>query len=215
MSPISNAEKQARFRKKEELKKFADQCFREAQCFAYQHPKKGPALLAQLQSMSKLPSAWTDEDLEFAYARIHQLRMDLINPDNDLENDVHNARDSLQEFGRTPNPVKQVQDTERAIEDTRALAAHLISALELTTLGNGERAAALMEAMRHVGRSLVNERPLHKSDATVVCLSTLPPNYQRPDWFSEAFAEWLAYRLGQEEAKNELGQNILDYEYGL
>lgn len=212
--PISNAEKQARFRKKEELKKFADQCFREAQIGAFRHGAKGPALLAQLKSMAELPSGWTDEDLKRAVERIQQLRMDLVSPDNDLDNDVHDSRNSLEEFGRTPDPAKHRKETEQAIEDTRALAGHLISAVELAKLNNGERAAALMEAMRHVARSLANERPLHKSDANTVCLATLPPHYQRPDWFAEAFAEWLAYRLGFEEAKNDLGDKIINFDYG-
>ncbi|MDF2372514.1 MAG: hypothetical protein P1V21_17150 [Rhizobiaceae bacterium] len=214
MPPLNNAEKQARFRKKEELKKFAAQCLKDAYHGAIQHGAKGPALLAQLKSMADLPSGWTDEDFEHAVERIKQLRMDLIDPDNDLDNDVHDALGSFEEFGRTPDSLKHRRDTHQAIEDTRALATHLISALELTKLSNGERAAALMEAMRHVGRSLANERPLRKSNATTVCLSILPPQYQRPEWFSDSFAEWLAYRLGTEDAKNDLGKKILDFNYG-
>lgn len=215
MSPLNNAEKQARFRKKEELKKFADRCFKDAQIGAFHHGAKGPALLAQLKSMADLPSGWTDEDLEHAIERIKQLRMDLINPDNDLDNDVYAARGSFEEFGRTPDPVKHRKETQKAIEDTRALAAHLISALELTGLSNGERAAALLEATRHVGRSLANERPLRRSNANTVCLSTLPPQYRRPDWFADSFAEWLAFRLGTEEAKEDIGKKIINFNYGI
>ena len=88
------------------------------------------------------------------------------------------------------------------------------SAIELTRLSNGERAAALLEAVRHVARSLANERPLRRSNAVTVCLSTLPPQYRRPEWFYDAFAEWLAYRLGEEGAKNDLGKKIVDFDYG-
>ncbi|MGR3703785.1 MAG: hypothetical protein ACU0A4_17015 [Paracoccaceae bacterium] len=213
MSPLSNAEKQARHRKKEELQRFAEKCFREAQLGAFQHGANAIAMLAQIKQMADLPSGWTDEDYEMAVERIQQLRMDLINPNNDLDNDVHDALDTLEEWRRVPDKAKFRKDTQKSIEDTRNLASHLISALELTSLSNGERAAALLEALRHVGRSLANERPLKRSDANTICLATLPPQYSRPDWFADSFAKYIAFRLGTQEAKDDLGQKILDYDF--
>ena len=215
MSPLSNSEKQARHRKKEELQRFAEQCFREAQLGAFQHGANAPAMLAQIKQMADLPSGWTDEDYEMAVERIQQLRMDLINPNNDLNIDVHEALGTFEEWGRAPDKAKFRKDTDKAVQETRNLASHLISAVELTSLSNGERAAALLEALRHVGRSLANERPLRRSDANTVCLATLPPQYRRPDWFAESFAKYLAFRLGTEEAKDDLGQKILDYDFGI
>lgn len=211
MSPLSNAEKQARHRKKEELQRFAEQCFREAQLGALQHGANAPAMLAQIKQMADLPSGWTKEDYEMAVERIQQLRMDLINPNNDLDNDVYDALDSFNEWKKAPTKV--MTDTQKAIQETRNLASHLISAVELTNLSNGERAAALVEALRHVGRSLANERPLRRSDANTVCLATLPPQYRRPDWFAESFAKYMAFRLGTEEAKNDLSRKIMDYDF--
>ncbi|RBW53449.1 hypothetical protein [Ruegeria sp. A3M17] len=213
MSPLSNAEKQARHRQKEELQRFAEQCFREAQMGAFRHGANAPAMLAQIKQMADLPSGWTKEDYEMAVERIQQLRMDLINPNNDLDNDVHDALDSFNEWQKAPTKVRI--DTEKAIQETRNLASHLISAVELTNLSNGERAAALVEALRHVGRSLANERPLRRSDANTVCLATLPPQYRRPAWFAESFAKYMAFRLGTEEAKDDLGQKIMDYDFGI
>ena len=211
MSPLSNAEKQARHRKKEDLKRFAERCFRQAQIGApFKHGVDAPAMLAQLKALAELPSGWTDEDLTIAGERIQQLYVDLINPGYELENDVDAARGWSEEFKRTSVPHKAMKENLRAIEDTRALASHLISALELTHLSNGERAAALMEAMRHVARSLANERPLRRSAANTVCLLSLPPQYRRPDWFSESFAEWIAHRIGEEEATKDLGQKIIN-----
>jgi len=213
MSPLSNAEKQARHRKKEELQRFAEQCFRDAQMGAIRHGAKAPAMLAQIKQMADLPSGWSDNDLAQAVERIQQIRMDLINPDNDLDNDVHDALDSFNEWKKAPAKVRV--DTKKVIQETRNLASHLISAVELTNLGNGERAAALVEALRHVGRSLANERPLRRSDASTVCLATLPPQYRRPDWFADSFAKYIAFRLGTEEAKDDLGQKIIDYDFGI
>lgn len=213
MSPLSNAEKQARHRKKEELQRFAEQCFRDAQMGAFQHGANATAMLSQIKQMADLPSGWTKEDYEMAVERIQQLRMDLINPNNDLDNDVHDALDSFNEWQKAPTKVRV--DTEKAIQETRNLASHLISAVELTNLSNGERAAAIVEALRHVGRSLANERPLRRSDANTVCLATLPPQYRRPDWFAESFAKYMAFRLGTEEAKDDLGQKIIEYDFGI
>jgi hypothetical protein len=188
MSTLSNAEKQARFRKKEELKKFADQCSREAQLGLFQHGAEGPAMLAQIQSIADLPSGWTDEDYDLAVQRIHQLKMELISPNNDLSNDIY---------------------------DARALADHLISAIELTDLGHAERGAAVLEALRHVARSLANERPLRRSDANIVCLSILPPHYRRPDWFAEGFVDWFSYRLGNDARKDEVAEKLLEKRLGV
>lgn len=213
MSPLSNAEKQARHRKKEELQRFAEQCFREAQLGAFRHGANATAMLAQIKQMADLPSGWTNEDYEMAVERIQQLRMDLINPNNDLDIDVHDALDTLEEWRRVPDKATFRKATQKTIEETRNLASHLISALELTSLSNGERAAALLEALRHVGRSLANERPLKRSDANTICLATLPPQYSRPDWFVDSFAKYIAFRLGSQEAKDDLGQKILDYDF--
>ncbi len=210
MSPISNAEKQARFRKKEELKKHVNQRYREAQMGIMVLGANEKAKLAQLQGFADLPSGWTDEDLDRAYKRVNRIFFDLIHPDRDLENDVSAARNDHEEFGRTPNPKQHFLESKKAVEDTRALSAHLISALELTKLSDGEKAAALAEAMRHVARTLIDTEPLHCSDANLLCLSTLPPNYIRPAWFNESFAKWITYRLGFDEAVNDLGQKILN-----
>lgn len=214
MSTLSNAEKQARFRKKEELKKFADQCSREAQLGLFQHGAEGPAMLAQIQSIADLPSGWTDEDYDLAVQRIHQLKMELISPNNDLSNDIYDARGVFDE-GRT-RPLRELRlETDQAIADTRALADHLISAIELTDLGHAERGAAVLEALRHVARSLANERPLRRSDSNIVCLSILPPHYSRPDWFAEAFADWFSYRLGNDARKDEVAEKLLEKRLGV
>jgi len=214
MAPISNAEKQARFRKKEELKRFAEQCSRDAQLGLFQHGAEGPAMLAQMQSNADLPSGWTDEDFELAVHRIHQLKMDLISPNNDLANDVYDSLGVLEE-PRT-RPLRALRkESDQAIADTRALADHLISAIELTSLGHAERAAAVLEALRYVARSLANDRPLRRSNASIVCLSILPPHYQRPDWFAEGFADWFASRLGNDAPKDEIATKLLEKRIGV
>lgn len=211
MSPLSNAEKQARHRKKEALKRLVDQVYRETEGLGWEHGANGHAMLTQLKQLAELPSGWTDEDFDHAVERVNQLRIDLVSPNNDLDNDVYDVLGTFDYDGRkTPMRTRRIE-SQKSIEDTRHLASHIISALELSGLSNGEKAAALCEALRFVGRPLANERPVRKSNANIVCLSVLPPNYRRPDWFAEAFAEWIAYRLGEEGAMKDLGNSILNF----
>ncbi|WP_109312645.1 hypothetical protein [Ruegeria sp. AU67] len=214
MPPLSNAEKQARHRKKEALKKIAHRCFVDASLGAWQHANASERL-EEIKKLAELPSSWTDEDFDWAVERMEQLRMDLIMPDNDLQNDVHQAGYSGEEFLKTSDPKKFLKKAEKAVEDARLLASHLISAMELTDLSNSERAAALMQAMRYVARSLANERSIQATDANIVCLTVLPPQYRRPEWYPKEFAKWIAYRLGQEDEKNQLGREIVDFDFGI
>lgn len=211
--PITNAEKQARFRKKEELQKFAGTTFREWQAMAMHRRATPQEVMALLQEAATLPAGWTDEDYERAEHRIGQLRLDLITSQDEVQNDVHAARNPEQEFLKAPDPGKWISETNEAVASARALASHLISALELSGLGNAERAAATMEAMRHVGRALANSQEVAKSNATTLCLAALPGYYDRPDWFVDSLTTWLAWQLDKELTRK-LGNRLIEYDYG-
>ncbi|KZK91846.1 hypothetical protein PsAD46_01373 [Pseudovibrio sp. Ad46] len=213
MPPISNAEKQARFRKKEDLKKHVNRRISEAQLAIFSLGDNEKTKLSQLKNLENLPSGWTDEDLVHAYEHIERIFFDLVEPDNALSVDVFDGRNEMGKFPKGSNARKRRIELEEATNDTRALASHLISALELAKLGSSEKAAALAEAMRHVARTLVDDKPLHFSDANLLCLATLPPHYRRPDWFNASFAKWISYRLGRDEAKNDLGEKIISYNW--
>ena len=211
--PISNAEKQARFRKKQELKKFKDQVFKEWQLRMGFHPRRETPdeILALLEEAASLPSGWNEEDFDRALHRIDQLYFDFVSPRDDLMKDVIEGAGRFEEFGSTPDPIKHFSDTEESISKTRALASHLISALELSALSNSERAAAVMEAIRHVGRATANSADMAKSDAMIVCQASLPSYYDRPDWFLDSLTKWLANRL-DEELVHELGKRLADFQ---
>lgn len=115
------------------------------------------------------------------------------------------------------DPVKYINDSKAAIENARALAAHLISALRLSNCNEADQAAALMEALRFVGRSLANNQDIPRSQTTfyprsqaiTICLAIINPHYGRPDWF----AEELANTLGQQIDKNvahQVGRHLLE-----
>jgi hypothetical protein len=195
MNNKSNAEKQARFRKKEELRRLSARFFREWQAVDI-HGRNQPAhVLKLLNDAADLPSGWTDEQYEWATQKLYQIRLDLIGSRDQVENDVHEGMNVEQDFMKVPDPAKWMADVESAVNDARGLAAHLISSLELSRCNDAGKAAALMEALRFLGRSMSSSLNVPRSDATTVCLAALPNHYTRPAWFAPDLAQWLNYQL--------------------
>lgn len=208
--PISNAEKQARFRKKEQLNKFVSQVYRDCQFGATKaHVQRNFGdLQLQLRDAAKLPSGWTEEDFDQAVARVQNIGRDVLLTGDPLGCDVSDARGGSEGFRTAPNPSKWNEEVNKAERETNALAAHLVSALELSQLRNEDLAAALMEANRYVGRGLANSSLEGQSDAMAVCLATVNAHYDRPDWFVERFAKWLDTRLDR-DTRRALGERLL------
>jgi hypothetical protein len=212
--PKTNAEIQVRYRKKQKLEKIKDQAFKEWQLVMGFGPRRETPdeIHTLLEKAASLPSGWDEEDFEQACDRIDQLRAEFLSPQDDLKEDVENGAGLTEAFINNPNFFRKLKsDTNKSIFKTHALASHLISALELSTLSNSERAAAVMEAIRHVGRATASSADIAKSDAMIVCQASLPSHYDRPDWFLAYFAKWLKNRLGKELA-HELGKRLADFQ---
>ena len=209
---ITNAEKQARFRRKEELRKLAERFFREWQAMAVHSRAQPRHVLKLLSDATELPSGWTDEEYDWAVQKLHQLRTDLIGSQNHIENDVQEAMNNQDEFIKSADPGKWLVESKRAVNDAHSLAAHLISALELSRCDDAGKAAALMEVVRHVGRAIANSQNVPKSNATTVCLAVLPSQYARPTWFAATMAHWLARQL-DEELTRDLGKQLLNFDH--
>ena len=210
---ITNAQKQARFRKKQELKKFKDLVFKEWQLGIGFHPRRETPgeILALLDEAASLPSGWNEEDFERAVHRISQLRFDFVDKQDDLKKDVEEGAGISEKFLHTPDPDKLISDTRKSVSKTRALASHLISALKLSTLSNSELAAAVMEAVRYVGRAAANSDDMAKSGAMMVCQASLPSYYGRPGWFLDSLIIWLANHC-DEELFHELGERLSSFQ---
>ena len=210
--PISNAEKQARFRKKEQLNKQVGEVSRNCQFIAGTKPylqRTFGDLDARLREAANLPNGWTDEDLRRAYKRVQNIHGDVLGAVDLVAADVEAGRDSLEPFIASSNPKKWLADKEKAQRDTIALSGHLVSALDLSQLPNEERAAALVEALRHVGRSFANSASIGQSDATAVCLTAVNPHYERPEWFVDRLATWLRLRV-DEDTRKALGARLME-----
>ncbi|GMO50468.1 MAG: hypothetical protein Pg6C_14310 [Treponemataceae bacterium] len=215
MELLSNAEKQARFRQKEALKRYADKVVQEMMIFQGSFKTKDfGAIKSAVDAAIELPSGWTDEDYQNAKNRLEQLLLERYDNPHQLENDVKEGRNSWNEFKTTPDPMKFMKEDEEVLENTRKLAAHIISALELSKCGISEQSAALMEAVRFVGRLLVSSRKLPKSNATAMCMASMGPQYNRPDWFAERLTETLARNLG-EDLSRDIGRRLAEFDYGI
>ena len=211
MVQISNADKQARFRKKELLKRNADKIFRlwEGSPGRWRYSKRTPVEVRHaLDKAAELPAGWTDEDYEYAARKLGQYHLDLISSIDQIANDIDGDWASrLAEFATTPDPAKLFVDNKAAIENTRALASHIISALKLSNCSDANQAAALMEALRFVGRSLVSNREIHCSQATAICLASIGPQYDRPEWFVQKLAETISQQIDKNLA-HEVGRHL-------
>lgn len=210
MSPLSNADKQDRFRKKEQLKRHADRIFRdwEVSIGRFRESRTPQEVRHALDKAVELPSGWTDEDLEHALKRLGQYHLDLLSSVDQVANDIDGDWAShSNEFMTTPNPGQFIANNKEAIQKARSLADHLISALKISNCNDADQAAALMEALRFVGRSLVSNREIRRSQATAMCLATIGPQYDRPEWFTEQLAETISRQLDKSIA-HKVGQHL-------
>ncbi len=204
MAPISNADKQDRFRKKEHLQREAEKIFRmwESSIGRFKEVRTPEEVRHALEKAVELPSGWTDEDYEFASKKLGQYHLDLISSFDQIANDVDGDWNAhANEFMTTPDPRKFIADQKAAVENARTLASHLISALKLSNCNDADQAAALMEVVRFVGRSLVSNREIRRSKATAICLASVGPQYDRPEWFAEQLAETINHQLDKSLAQ--------------
>jgi len=211
---ITNAQKQVRFRKKQKLMKYKDDAYKEWQLKMNFGPRREtPSQVhALLEKATKLPSGWTDKDIEKAWDRINKIRIEFMHPQDDLKKDVDDGAGWTTEAMISASDEvlsKAVSDAKKSLPKVIALSQHLISALELSGLSNSGQAAAIMEAVRYVGRAAMSSGDMAKSNAMVVCHASLTINNDRPDWFVDSLVSWLGSRLGK-EGINELGRRLLD-----
>jgi len=195
---MSNAEKQARFRKKEALKRHAEKIFREA--ILSIHSKNPDEIRQAIDEAIELPTGWTDKDYEHAWRNLHRIQLGRYDDPHQLSNDVLEGR-----YGKGLSAefvATSVNEYKTVLRNTQALAAHITSACNLSGCNDSDKAAALAEAMRLVGLSLLNYREVPKSNATTMCLATLSKQYIRPDWFFEKLAEVLAENIDKELTNN-------------
>jgi hypothetical protein len=208
MEQTANAEKQARYRKKEQLRRQADKILHKWQLEPWKHHLKSLQELQHLiEAAIKLPSGWTDEDYLNAEAKLYHVYSEVISPTSQLLTDVRENRNITFESIRPFDLPKINADLKKAEENTNALASHIISALKLSGCNEADQAAALMEAVRFVGRNLTDNREVPCSQATTMCLAAINPIYAKPSWFAEKFANTL-YKLIHPQILEQIGKHL-------
>lgn len=194
MEQTSNAEKQARYRRKELLKRKADKLLKKWQLEPWKHHLKSIREITHLlEAAIRLPAGWTEEDYSNAETKLYHVYSEIVSPVNHVTNDVHESRNASEELGCSPNPSKFNDELTKAIENTNALASHIISALNLSNCSDADKASALMEVMRFVGVTLANNH-VPRSQATAMCLAAISPIYGRPEWFYEDIAKIISHQ---------------------
>ncbi len=209
MNQISNADKQARYRKKEQLKRHAENIYRnwELSIKRYRSNRVPEEVRDCLEKAIELPSGWTEEDYTYALIKLEQYKADLDFAVDQIANDI-NGPFPDEEFLNTADPVRYVADHKASIEKARALSSHLISALRLSNCSDSQQAAALMEALRFVGRSLLSNREVHCSQATAMCLASIDSHYDRPEWFAKELAKSITQQVDRKLAL-EIGHHLI------
>jgi hypothetical protein len=212
----SNAEKQARFRKKQKLEKYKEEAFKEWQLKMNFGPRRETPnqVHALLEKAATLPSRWSDEDIEKAWDRINKLRIEFMHPQDELKKDVQDGAGFTTEAMINDSDdvlSRDVSDARKSLPKVIALSQHLISSLELSALSNSGQAAAIMEAVRYVGRAAMSSGDMAKSNAMAVCHASLTINNDRPDWFLDSLVNWLGSRLDQ-EGIHELARRLTEYQ---
>lgn len=205
---ITNSEKQARFRKKEVLKRGTEQIFREWQMHPIGSRIPPEDVLSLIEKASELPAGWTDEDYQRTVDRLEQLRLDLLTNAHDLSNDVNVAHSTDPKTGQVRFKPGMVDLARNDVEAGHELARHLISAIRLSKCSEVATTAAIMEVVRHVARDLVLSPEIPRSRATTACLVALPQSSNRPDWFFDEMLNMLRDRLGNKLCR-EIGSKII------
>jgi hypothetical protein len=210
MPPISNADKQDRFRRKELLTRHAERIFRmwEGSAQSFREVRTPQDVRHMLEKAVEIPSGWTEDDYRAAERKLGQCHLDLISAVDQIANDVNGDWEtSSAEFMTTPDPAKLIADHKANVEKARTLASHLISALKLSNCSDGDQAAALMEALRFVGRSVAGNRDIRRSEATAICLASIGPQYDRPEWFAEQLSHTIRKQIDKNIA-HEVGRHL-------
>ena len=195
---LSNNDKQIRFRKKEWLKKEADRIWRDWQFRGWKHlgTRSINDIKETLDEIVDLKPNWTEEDYNNSLNALNAFQLELYDNPYALQNDVIEARNCVENLRTTNDPEKLIGEQKKAVENMKNLSSHIISAISLAKGTASDSAAAIMEALRFVGHSLIKESIIPRSRATAICLMILGPQYDKPEWLFDELSKILVNQMG-------------------
>ena len=200
---LTNQEKQERFRKKEQLKKIANEIFINWQLLKGLDFQKNPKdVKLKLEKIADLPSGWSDADYEQAL-KAFQIFSDELFSGNPylLQNDIFAGRDSVCDPMTSPDGDWLIREQKNAVWKAKKLVSHINSAMDLSGILASDNAAVVMELARNTGLSLLQERTVPKSKAATICLLMTNPLQKKPEWLIAELANILKEQLGEDGIK--------------
>ncbi|MCQ2402718.1 MAG: hypothetical protein MJ202_03215 [Lentisphaeria bacterium] len=200
--PLSNQEKQERFRRKEELAQKAKDLFIQWQVTrGFDFSQSPSEVNSQLTKIVELPSKWTDEDYQAALFKLNLFERNLLsNNPHLLENDIWAGR-------QQDNSVESVRNGKEAIANARTHVHLINSTFGLSPKRTSDNAAVIMEVARNLGLTLLSEATkgyIPRSNATTVCLLLSSPYLPKPKWLLKAIADFLKEQIPTPEFRKEL-----------
>lgn len=159
---FDNKERCRRYAQKKKLKARADYIFRSWQLGVMDKSNRSPReVKASLDNIIALPYDWTEADYTTALNALSNFSTNLFLEDNvDLQKGLHS---------RT---IKKAYTT-------------MVQTLELATTNIEEQAEAIWQIASFVGRKLIKQQNIAKSNPNALCLATLPKSYRKPDWLEQ------------------------------
>ena len=207
--PLSNPEKQERFRRKEALSQKAKDIFIRWQLSRGLDLSQSPSeVKSQLEKIVALPSGWTDEDYATAERKLDFFELNTLSSNPHLlENDIWDGRKQDAE------DAASVREGKEALVNAQNHTHIILSTFTLSKNRNSDNAAIIMEVARKLGASLLADAckgDIPRSDATALCLLLTNPMLPRPAWFLEAIAKILKDQIPNHDTRKNLAKMILD-----
>lgn len=210
--PLSNNEKQIRFRKKELLKRIANDSFND---WILNHSKKDfrtpDEVKYHLEKIANLPSKWTDENYEEALCNIKSYCKEISSTeDYGLYKDIKKGIYLGNELKNQAAIDFYENLSKMSLRKMQQLSQIIISQIDLVGEFHDANAAMIMEIAKHIGRKISGNFVCgyNGNYAMALCLACLPEYYDRPRWFIEELSQCIKKNLGNELAKK-LGKELL------
>lgn len=207
---LTNAEKQKRFRRVEELKKWANEQFFYWQTVAsgslfrqFMDPQEAKQ---KLDEIVNLPNGWTEDDYQAAVTKVKNFTAEIHDNPHLLENDLVQNYDVI----FSPKPREEMEKFNRAKMLAPDLISNIQSLFRLAEFSAQDQSAVLLELMRRTGRRLLDEPRIFKSNANAMSLASIGQQYKRPEWFAKYLARVLVERMEAPLAE-QLAAEIADY----
>lgn len=207
--PLSNLEKQKRFRQKEALAQKAARIFNTWELTrGFDNIQNPLEVKNHLNRIADLPSGWTDEDYIAAEHKLDLFEQNTLshNP-HLLENDIWAGR------SQDLPSADSIRSGKEAIATARNHVHLIISSFDLSKKRDSDNAAILMEVARNLGLSLLSEASkdtIPRSNATTICLLLANPMLPKPTWLLKAIATLLKEQLPNPRNQKELAEMLMD-----